>query len=256
MSTADSRQQTADGSGAEKTEEIQRSEYTGGRFEPVDGAIPTVVDDQSAYDAALPVVPVGVVSTSAPVEITLTNVAETAPIELPPDVPEDAGIAQEDLGDVLDASEAADQEAIAPTLRLLGSEIGPEFEGHVPEIGEEDEPLDFGSTLIQLVDAALEEGEAFDGQRLAQIFCRGDVEDDRIAFLLLLLAQNRPVTGELVLLAAREQGHGELVDHATIAREELGAAADVAVEQATALGGFVPLSDSLGSSGRGLEASP
>lgn len=259
---ADSTQQTAHSSGAEQKAEsgektTDGSGYSGGRVEPVDPSVVPTIDDQSAYDAALPPVPEGLVSAAGAVEFTFTNHA-TATVELLDGMPDEEDERHLELQ--AEGAEAED-EALAPTMRLLGSDV----EGLGQEVGDgvdwalPDEEVDFGGVMIQLVDSALEEGERFDGARLAQIFCRGDVEDERVAFLLLLLGQNRPVTGELVLQVASERGYEELVLQATLAREELQAAGDVAVEQATAYGGYVPVSESLGGQaqpGAGLEVLP
>lgn len=250
QTVADSTQQTAHGSGAEQKAEsgektTDGSGYSGGRVEPVDTSVVPTMDDQSAYDAALPPVPEGLMSTAGVVEFTLTNHAP-ATVELSGDSLEAEHERHLELQ--ADGVEVA-EEAAAPTMRLLGADV----EGLGQEVGDgldwvsPDEEVDFGDVMIQLVDSALEEGEGFDGQQLAQIFCRGDVEDERVAFLLLLLGQNRPVTGELVLQVASERGYEELVLQARLAREELQAAGDVAVEQATVYGGYVPISESLGS---------
>ena len=115
-----------------------------------------------------------------------------------------------------------------PVLRILGSSL----EDEISFVSPEESLSTFGEVMVQVVDAALEgDGEPLTGHGLAQIFARGDVEDDRVQFLLLLLAQNQPITGELVLLAARAQGYEDLVDGALLAREEILRAGDVSVEQ-------------------------
>lgn len=133
------------------------------------------------------------------------------------------------------SSAPGESEPIA--VRFLGSSIGPELDFVSPEAG----PQSFDEVMVQLVDAALEDVEGaspgLTGEGVAQIFCRGDVEDPRVSFLLLLLAQNQPVTGELVLLAVRaREGGDDLVDGAVLAREELARAGDLAVEQLSAEG--------------------
>lgn len=124
----------------------------------------------------------------------------------------------------------------AEELRFVGSDVSAELEPLEPNWERaEQEPASLGEVLVQLADAAIEaeEGaaEPLTGSLLAQIFCRGDVEDERVAFLLLLLAQDEPVSGRLVLAALRAQGHEELVERALVTREELRRVGDLAVEQ-------------------------
>ena len=114
-----------------------------------------------------------------------------------------------------------DEEGQVQAIRFLGSSMGPELDYISPEEG----LSSFGEVMIQLVDSALESEagleEELTGERVAQIFCRGDVEDARVTFLLTLLAQNQPITAGLVLAAARAQGFEELVEQAVLSREEL-----------------------------------
>lgn len=147
--------------------------------------------------------------------------------------------AASEVASELPAGEPLDTTPPIPTLRYLG-ETGPELDYVSPE----EEISSFGDVMIQLVDAALEATERqeagldaeFDGETVAQIFCRGDVGDPRVNYLLLLLAQNQPVTAELALAVASETGHEDLVLQARIAREELARVGDVSVEQVGASG--------------------
>lgn len=219
----------------------ERPGYSGGRVEPVEGLPEVTVDVNSSYpakasgaaepaaaasdaaaseeEATLPVVPEGAISTE-PVPAAETS-AETA---------------TEDLG--AEEETAGTEESVQ--LRFIG-EGGPEVDFLSPE----PEELSFEAVILALVDAALEAergGPALGGQQVAQIFCRGDVEDPRVAFLLLLLAQDKPVDGSLVLAAARAtEGLEDLVERAVVEREELARVGDVSVEQLSAGGTFTPL---------------
>lgn len=99
------------------------------------------------------------------------------------------------------------------------------------------EEMSFVDVVVSLCDEAIEatkqgteSGEALTGRRVAEIFCQGDVADARVAFLLNLLAQNRPVTGQLVLGVARSLGFAEYVAQALATAQELSAVGGVAVE--------------------------
>ena len=134
---------------------------------------------------------------------------------------------------MVDAGEHSDTTPEVPPLRYLG-DSGPELDVIPPE-----EASSFGDVMILLVDAALEAKEktdkgldpAFAGETVAQIFCRGDVEDPRVSFLVLLIAQVTELSGEVVLAVAEEAGLGDLVEQARIAREELARVGDVSVEE-------------------------
>jgi hypothetical protein len=203
---------------------------------PVDKPVELVADGEEN----LPPVPAGVVAAQA-----AAPVAAEGNVIKPEDLAraestgqaEQEALSEESLAEE-PLEESAEEEALAPTLRYLGAE-GPELDFIEPE----GELTTFGDVLIQLVDTALDHegkgsGEQMTGEAVAQIFCRGDVQDDRVTFLLLLLAQNRPVTAEMVLAAARSLGHEELVEQATISREELARAGDVSVEELTLAGTF------------------
>ena len=226
--------------------------YSGGRLEPIEPGSIGAVDVTSAYGVTIS----GEESehssnATEPVvleELVAVEVAEEA--SLPP-VPEGV-VPSEPVLPVFDSelppgtmslnfAETRDEEGKVETLRFLGSSIGPELDFISPEEG----TATFGEVMIQLIDQALE-SQALDsdsagvqeltGEKVAQIFCRGDTDDPRVSFLLLLLAQNEPITADLVLRAAEAHGHADLVDGARLAREELTRAGDVSVEQLSAEG--------------------
>lgn len=182
---------------------------------PVDSeafAIGIAAADATLGEAALPAIPAGAVPSVPAAEFSPTD---------------------EGSEEVVDFG---GEETIAP--RYLG-ETGPE---QFDFVALEEGPFSFGDIMIQLVDVAIESeskgnGESITGETVAQIFCRGDVEDERVAFLLLLLGQNRPITASLILAAARAQGYEELVEQATLVRTELERAGDISVEQLVASSG-------------------
>lgn len=234
-----------------------REGYSGGRVESSDPSVVTV-DDSSAYSAELSAMNVGDAARAANAAEPIETQAPTSAPEPPVASSEDGTLLPVPEGDTLPLVSEGDTlppvpEGVVPearlegpvwarvgdepALRFLGSSIGPEVDFVSPEEGVQS----FDQVMIQLVDAALEASEGaseeLTGEGVAQVFCRGDVEDERVAFLLLLLAQNQPITGELVLLAIRaREGGNDLVDGAILAREELARAGDVAVEQLSAEG--------------------
>lgn len=186
--------------------------------------------------------------TEAPVAVEAASDEAT----LPP-VPEGAILSEVATAAAAEAEVAAeteetveDAEGAVPAIRLIGE--GVEIED--TSFADSDPvPLDFQGVMLALVDAALDAdkgGAPLTGQMVAQIFCKGDVEDPRVEFLLLLLAQDKPVDGPLVLAAARAtEGLETLVEEAVATREELERVGDVSVEQLSA-GSFVPVARELG----------
>ncbi len=220
-------------------------EYSGGRVEPADPAAVMTVDESSGYaPAANATEPVVLVAEGSPdpaafvrgveaAQQASSAVAASVEADTLPPVPEGV-VVEESEGVSLDLG----GEEASETMRFLGSPIGPEVDFISPEPGESS----FEEVMIQLVDGALEglEGseEPMTGEKVAQIFCRGDVQDARVTFLLSLLAQNQPVTAELVLSVVRAQGESfeELVDGAILVREELARAGETSVEQLSSEG--------------------
>lgn len=180
--------------------------------------VPVVAAVETLGEAELPPVPAG-------------TVAGPDPVVLVPD--DEPGAGALDPVDAAPEGPVDDLGGGEPTLRWLG-EDGPEVDQLLAE-GE----ASHDEVMLALVEACLE-GEVT-GQTIAQIFCRGNVDDPRVSLLLLLLAQDAPITAELVLSACRSQGWGELVDQAAIVREELRRAGDAGVEAVTAtVATFVP----------------
>lgn len=211
-----------------------RPGYVGGRLEPSEGRGEVSVDVNSSYPA---VVGAGTEPPSGGAAAGAVAAEEEATL---PVVPAGAILSETPVVAPEGAESVEGEPAAEVQLRFIG-EGGPE----VDYISPEPEDLTFEGVVLQLVDAALEAergGAPLGGHQVAQIFCRGDVEDPRVSFLLLLLAQDKPVDGTLVLAAARAtEGLGELVEQAIIQREELARVGEVSVEQLSAGGTFTPM---------------
>ena len=215
--------------------------HSGGRLEPIH---PETVDTEyevSAYDPPI----LGDLPLEAREEDSLPPVPEGVLV----DVREAAVFDEEPVQGVEGEVDSHHFEGAPPVLRFLGSGSESEFDGFPEDyVSPEQGTATFGEVLVQLLDAALEglsdSPEPLTGEGLVRIFCRGDVQDERVVLLLSLLAQDQPVTGELVVAVLRAQGYEELVDGALLTREELARAGEVAVEQLSAsTGTFDPLGE-------------
>lgn len=232
---------------SEKTEDLVEEKpskgYSEGRTEPANPEAPGSVDEVSAYDLSIAGEPVREVQEEdslPPVPEGVVPSVQEAPVF-------DAELSPGELR--LNFEETRGDDGQVEVIRFVGSSIGPEFDGFAEDyVSPEQGTATFEEVLVQLLDAALEgpsdASEPLTGEGLVKIFCRGDVQDERVVLLLSLLAQDQPVTGELVVAVLRAQGHEYLVDGALLAREELARAGDVAVEQLEASSGhFVPLGE-------------
>ncbi len=227
---------------AESPVEAKPSEgHSGGRQEAIHPETVASVDETSGYEAAI----LGDLPLEAREEDSLPPVPEGV-LAVEREAPAfDEGPVQ---GVEVDGEgDSHHFEGAPPVVRFLGSGSESEFDGFPEDyVSPEQGTATFGEVLVQLLDAALEglsdSSEPLTGEGLVKIFCRGDVQDERVVLLLSLLAQDQPVTGELVVAVLRAQGHEELVDGALLTREELARAGEVAVEQLEASSGhFVPL---------------
>ena len=222
-------------------EEKPSEGYSGGRLEPIHPEAVVSVDETSGYESAI----LGDIPLETREEDSLPPVPEgVLAVEREAPVFDDEPVQGVEVDGEGDAHRF---EGAPPVLRFLGSSGESEFDGFPEDyVSPEQGTATFGEVLVQLLDAALEglsdSSQPLTGEGLVKIFCRGDVQDDRVVLLLSLLAQDQPVTGELVVAVLRAQGYEELVDGALLTREELARAGEVAVEQLSAsTGTFEPL---------------